>query len=121
MAGDYHDRHRQTYGHSNPNEPVQVVTLRLSAIGRLDELALTERVATGGSLGDALRGRRDVWFEGAGLIDCALYDRARLPGDASLSGPAILEAADTTVVVPPGWRIDCDPRGFLVMEVSING
>ncbi len=121
LAQDYHDRHSQTYGHSNPGEPVQVVTLRLSAIGRMDRLALADRESTGGSLDDALRGRRDVWFEGAGRIDCALYDRARLPGDASLSGPAILEAADTTVVVPPGWRIDCDPRGFLVMEVNNDG
>ncbi len=72
--------------------------------------------AADGTLSDAQRGSRQVWFEDAGRIDCAIYDRRALPGGERVPGPAIIEAADTTVVVPPGWRLTCDPRGFLIME-----
>ena len=36
----FHDRHRRTYGHANPNEKVQLVNLRLTASGRSPELIL---------------------------------------------------------------------------------
>mgnify|MGYP006969507484 CR=1 FL=1 len=34
MAEAFHARHRETYGHDNPDEAIQIVNLRLSAIGR---------------------------------------------------------------------------------------
>src|SRR3546814_6624275 len=40
LAADFHDRHRETYGHSNPGARVQLVSLRLSAVGTLDRLRL---------------------------------------------------------------------------------
>ena len=116
LAETFHERHRQTYGHDNRGEPVQIVNLRLSAVGRMEGLALGSGGAADGTLSDAQRGSRQVWFEDAGRIDCAIYDRRALPGGERVPGPAIIEAADTTVVVPPGWRLTCDPRGFLIME-----
>src|SRR5262249_24426256 len=35
LAADFHDRHRQTYGHSSDEEPVQLVNVRVTAIGKL--------------------------------------------------------------------------------------
>src|SRR6516164_9433437 len=40
LAVAFHDKHRQTYGHANSEEPVQLVNLRLTAIGRLPDLRL---------------------------------------------------------------------------------
>jgi N-methylhydantoinase A len=120
LARTFHDRHRQTYGHDNQEEPIQIVNLRLSAIGRMDGLALVAGTMASDRLEDARRPNREVWFEDTGRLDCAIYDRARLPDGAPIPGPAIIEAADTTVVVPPGWRIESDARGFLIMEADNN-
>src|SRR5262249_14116812 len=40
LAAAFHRRHEQTYGHANPSEPVQLVNLRLTALGRLPGLTL---------------------------------------------------------------------------------
>src|SRR6201996_9224815 len=42
LAAAFHSRHEQTYGHANPNEPVQLVNLRLTAVGKLPDLKLTQ-------------------------------------------------------------------------------
>jgi N-methylhydantoinase A/oxoprolinase/acetone carboxylase beta subunit len=38
VAAAFHDKHRQTYGHADPAEPVQLVNLRLTEIGRMPRL-----------------------------------------------------------------------------------
>jgi len=53
-----------------------------------------------------------------GRVDCAIYDRDSIgPGD-SLAGPAVVEALDTTIVVPPGWRVQANDSGHLIMEAQ---
>ena len=42
-----------------------------------------------------------------------IYDRARLPLGSSVPGPAIVEQADTTTVIPPGYAAAVDPSGNL--------
>src|SRR5215472_190140 len=57
LAAAFHDKHRQTYGHANSEEPVQLVNLRLTAIGRLPDLKLA-----GPAAAPARRTMREVWF-----------------------------------------------------------
>jgi N-methylhydantoinase A len=42
----------------------------------------------------------------------------RLPLDAKLAGPAVIEQLDATTVVAPGDRAQLDPWGNLVIEVQ---
>ena len=43
LAEAFHARHEQTYGHANRAEHVQLVNLRLTALGRLPDLVLAQR------------------------------------------------------------------------------
>ena len=43
LAEAFHAKHEQTYGHANRAEPVQLVNLRLTALGRLPALTLAQR------------------------------------------------------------------------------
>ena len=124
LAQLFHEKHRQTYGHHNPDETIQMVNLRLSAIGRFESLALSYEATRGK---DPRKGSRPVWFrqgsgqgggQGGGRCDCAIYDCAPLgPGDA-ITGPAVLEAVDTTIVIPPGWRAQMNATGHILMEMD---
>ena len=109
----FHDRHRQTYGHANPNEPVQLVNLRLTALGRLPRLDLRQY----GMASRPVRQRR-VWFAETGFVDCPVHWRDGLDTGASLAGPAIIEAVDSTTIVPPAWTAAIDRRGYIRMRRS---
>ncbi|MFH1737872.1 MAG: hypothetical protein ABIH23_02605, partial [bacterium] len=50
----------------------------------------------------ALKGQRKAfWTTEGGFIDTPVFDYSRLHAGNRILGPAIIEAADTTVVVPP--------------------
>jgi N-methylhydantoinase A len=59
---------------------------------------------------------RDAYFKETGQVSCPVLGRDALSAGASGRGPVIIEAADTTIVVPPGWRWRADDRGFTVLE-----
>jgi N-methylhydantoinase A len=113
LAVAFHDKHRQTYGHANPSEPVQLVNLRLTALGRLPRLELKQHAVTS----RPVRERR-IWFAETGFAACPVYWREGMSAGASLSGPAIVEAVDATIVIPPGWAAAVDPRGYIRMRRS---
>ena len=96
LAAAFHARHEQTYGHANHSEAVQLVNLRLTALGRLPDLVLAQ-------YGDSANARCEgVTF---GLQKPDLRRRRSIGGmadaDTHLIGPAIIEAMDSTAVVPP--------------------
>jgi N-methylhydantoinase A len=113
LARDFHSKHQLTYGHHNPSEPVQLVTLRLTATGKLPSLELTQRSADGGN---SLKGRRKAWFRSTGHVDCEVHDRGRISHDGVVMGPAVIESFDSTIVVPPAWKARVTKEGFIRME-----
>jgi N-methylhydantoinase A len=110
LASDFHEKHRQTYGHFNTEEPVQLVTLRLTAVGRLPELQLGRLPAPAAS---ARHRVREVWFAETGFAATPVHRRDDLAADQHLAGPAIVEALDSTIVVPLGWIASVDAGGYI--------
>lgn len=114
LAGGFHRRHEEQFGHSAPGEPVEVVNLRVTAIGRVKRPAISYKPLTDSQ---PLIGRRKVYFkEAEGWLDCPVYLRATLPPGFQLHGPAILEEHTSTVVVPPDFRAEIDACGNVVLQ-----
>ncbi|MDP6829794.1 MAG: hydantoinase/oxoprolinase family protein [Alphaproteobacteria bacterium] len=115
LAQLFHEKHRLTYGHDNPDESIQMVNLRLSAIGRFENIELSHG---GNEAGDqaSLKGQRPVWFRQGGRQDSAIHDCAKLAISTDIFGPAVLEAVDSTIVIPPGWRARVMDTGHILME-----
>jgi N-methylhydantoinase A len=114
LAEAFHARHEQTYGHANRSERVQLVNLRLTALGRQPDLVLAQR-------GDPARARtrtRDVWFASTGPTAAPVHWREGLMPSTEMAGPAIIEAMDSTTVVPPGWTARVDELGYLRLRCS---
>jgi N-methylhydantoinase A len=110
----FHDKHELTYGHANRTEPVQLVNLRMSAVGRLPALKLAQR----GEASAARTRQRDVWFAATGFVSTPVHWRPGLIAGTVVTGPAIVEALDSTTVVPPGWTARVDDMGFIRMARS---
>jgi N-methylhydantoinase A len=116
IAAAFHDLHRRTYGHDNRSEPVQIVNVRLTAIGAIPPLAVRDRPAPPGT--DAVKARRRLWFRDAGAVEAVVYDRARMPAGLTARGPAVIESLESTILVPPGWQARMNDEGFVVMKQS---
>ena len=111
--------HELRYSHSAPEESADIVSLRVSAIGRLAKPPFPQ-IARGETAppADARRGARAVTFEGSGAVDAIVYDRAKLLEGNRIDGPAIIEEAASTTVVEPGDRVTVNAFGHLILELG---
>ena len=112
----FHDRHERRYGHADPGEPVELVTLRMRARGVVETPDLSAPT-TEGTVADAVREVREVAYDD-GVHDTEIYDRTLLPTGSSFEGPAVVEGPESTVVVHPGQSVIVDPDGNLVVETG---
>ena len=110
----FHAKHELTYGHANRSEPVQLVNLRLTAIGRLPSMMLAQP----GDAASTRTRKREVWFSGTGFVATPVHWRPGMVAGTIVTGPAIVEAMDSTTVVPPGWTARVDDMGFLRLTRS---
>ncbi len=110
--------HEGVHGHAIEG-PARIVNLRSVHRARgaeLDLSILSAAEETG--VNDARsKGERPISVDGtAGTIGAAIYDRTALPAGAGIAGPAIVEQADTTTLIPPGWRAGVVEGGSLLIE-----
>ncbi len=105
----------QNYGHTNPEEQAQVANIRLEARG-INELKDRDKpvqhVAETGGPPDT---RRPVVFSGK-AADTPFVDRSRLQQGQTYAGPMIITELSCTTVVPPGWAVELDTRGNLLIQ-----
>jgi N-methylhydantoinase A len=114
----FHDLHEQEYGHHFPKSPIELVNLRVTAVGSVPKIGVPP-TPQGGSLESArLRTRDAVFRVGTELrsFETAFYDRSRLPVGEPIAGPAILLQADSTTVVPPAWTAEVDASSAIIMQ-----
>jgi N-methylhydantoinase A len=111
--------HEQRYSHSAPEESADIVSLRVSAIGRLTKPQFPT-VAPGDSTppAHAHRGARSVTFEHRGDVHAPVFDRAKLLHGNVINGPAIIEEAASTTVVEPGDTVTVNAFGHLIMRLG---
>jgi N-methylhydantoinase A len=110
----FHAEHDRAYGFNAPGEPVEAVSARVTSIGRIAKPP-PRRLERGGHVGP--KERRPVFFSEAGdFVDCPIYDRYALPAGATFSGPAVVEELDSTTVVHPGFRLEVDELGNLLID-----
>ena len=105
--------HEETFGYADRTNEAEIVNIRLVSIGEVDKPALN--FAPEAEAAPVPRHRK-VWF--GGWADTTIYDRSDLPVGWDFSGPAIIEEAGGTSIVPPGWAIRVHESGAMIGELS---
>jgi N-methylhydantoinase A len=95
---------------------VEIVTLRLRAIGLVDKIALPEIANAAGSKPEAHE-RRAVRLDGT-LHDVPAYRRDALRAGHRISGPAVVDQLDSTSLVFPGQTAEVDRYGNLIIRLG---
>jgi N-methylhydantoinase A len=111
MIGRFHDAYQVRYGHSTPGAPLELVNLRVVAVGSLP--GRIEGFHPAASDGVEPQ-RRQVVFDGV-AHDATIFQRHTLPLGFAFRGPAIVEEETATTAVPPGWQGRVDELGNLIL------
>ncbi|HLL77922.1 MAG TPA: hydantoinase B/oxoprolinase family protein [Ktedonobacteraceae bacterium] len=106
----FHTMHEQRYGHSHPEQAVQIVSIRLRVVIQPEMPALPTQPLDMPSPDRALLGERVMTFV-SGEHLARVYDRALLRHGNRIIGPALLVQEDCTVLLPPGWQGHIDAWG----------
>ena len=109
--------HTRRYGYDQPRVPVEVVTLRVTAIGALPKPVLERREPGAIDASAAIVTRRAVLFA-EGALETTVYERSRLEPGARLDGPALLVQPDCTTLIHPGQEASVDPFGNLIVATG---
>ncbi|MCY3945388.1 MAG: hydantoinase/oxoprolinase family protein [Anaerolineaceae bacterium] len=118
----FHAAHLQQYGHSMMQDPIEIVTLRLRAVGLLPRPDLARAESGSGDLAAASRGSRMVFDRASGSeIEYQVYDRMKLGAGDSLSGPAIVEEPSSTTMVHTGDTLTVGEYGELQIRIAQRG
>ena len=111
----FHAAHRRTFGYDYKGEQkIELVNLCVSGFGMIDRPTMPRLEPKPGVV-PARRAVRPVYFDGA-FRDTPVYDRATLPPEFRLEGPAIVEEFGSTTVVFPGQTLTVDPHGILIVR-----
>jgi N-methylhydantoinase A len=116
----FHALHQRLYGFSVPDEPVEVVNVRLRAIGRLHRGERTAARSSAPARRAETVATRVVGF-GPGKDErreVPVYARETLAPGTRFAGPAIVEQSDSTLLVPPGRSVRADTYGNLLVQVG---
>jgi N-methylhydantoinase A len=110
--------HERTYGHrAGPDEPVEIVSLRVVGLGIPDRPRVPDVLRVDRSGPGRAGGARRVYFgPELGWRETPIIDRPELA--TPREGPCIVEEYDATCVVPPGARAALDAHGNIVIHLD---
>jgi N-methylhydantoinase A len=111
LAEAFHVAHQRRYGHREDDEPVEVVNVRLVATvaGPRPDVIESEPPEA-----DPLTGYRDVLLNGS-WVKAGVLDRGLMGRGSTARAPAVVEFAEATCVVRPGWTGTIDSAGTLIL------
>ncbi len=118
VVNAFHRTHEQLYTYAAPDAPVEIVNLRVTAIGRLDKPDF-QKLEPGQGVDDALIGARNVWLaDSEGFTECPVYERSRLGAGDTIEGPAIVEQLDSTTLILAGHKAEVHDSGSIIITVT---
>ncbi len=101
--------HEERYGYRDPDQEIELVTIRVSATVPGANVELAGSDSERGS--EVKRGRRQAVFKGERL-QLETW-RGLPPPGAAIASPAVVELPESTVLVAPGWSGEVDRTGTI--------
>lgn len=110
------ERYAELYGPSDREEGIEVTALRVTAVTRTPAIVFPTIEAVDGAQPE----ERQAYFpEAGGYTDTLVYRRSELGPGQEVVGPAIIEDAESTLVVPPGDRVAADRKRHMLADVGV--
>jgi len=118
----FHTEHQRNFGYRRDGDPVLAVSVRVHAIAPARSVAVRDLAAsferTAKSSPNAPPQTRQAYFGPQAHQMAAQVVTRQTLLDGALTGPAIIEEFDTTIVIPPGWRAELDRFANVVLSAA---
>jgi N-methylhydantoinase A len=116
LSAAFHALHKQLYTFALEDTPIELVGLRVTAVGRLPPPRRLP-LAPDATRGCTLIGRQSIYFSGR-FLDAPIYARSALSPDQVIRGPAIVQQLDATILLGPDEVATVHPYGALLITVT---
>ena len=113
----FHELHERLYSYRVPDEPIELVNVRLRAVGHVERPPLP-RIGGSGSAAEPVGVRPVLLPDGTDVRPVPVYRRDRLASGASLAGPAIVEEASSTTLVLDRMGAAVDAHGNMIVTLE---
>lgn len=105
----FHQEHETLYAYKDV-EVTEIVNLRLAAYGKVVTPSRREQAFVTKDASKHLKASRKVFMdEDSGFVLTPIYDGDTMESGNMIEGPAVVEQATTTIVVPPRARLEVTP------------
>jgi len=113
LTEQFHKAHAALYGYSDPQRKVEIVNLRLRAIGRTE----TPEISFGRDTVEEAQpdGQCVLRIDGVDQ-SCRVLQRKTLTRGDELSGPLLILEDSATLLIRPGWRVRVTVQSSLLAE-----
>ncbi len=112
----FHAAHEQRYGYARPDAPVELVNVRVTAIGGRPKPVFPQPPPAPSADPRPAQVGETLLAVGGEWSVAPVYERSRLAPGHELVGSALVVQEDATTVIPPGWRARVDAWLNLVCE-----
>lgn len=120
---DFHQLHISEYGHHFPENPIEVVNLRVTGIGAMPPLPQPHFDNPYRDLDEAHLKSAETYFRVDGSLKklpTEFFERFRIPIGAAIVGPAVIFQKDSTTVLPPGSQATVDEFGNILINTTFH-
>jgi N-methylhydantoinase A len=110
----FRELHRSRYGYEIEDEVIELVSFKVTAIGRRPAPRLDRPP------GDPCEAARDtqIYFRGHGALPAAILRRGALAPGRRMEGPAVITEAGATTLIEPGMSVETSPDGSLIISTD---
>jgi N-methylhydantoinase A len=118
IAHAFNDEHNRLYGYSleAENTPIEIINVRVQAIGITDKPTYRQEAWAGVDAGKALKGERSMYIpETKTFRDTPVYDGHRMHFGNRIEGPAMIEQETTAIFVSESYDCAVDALGSFVI------
>jgi N-methylhydantoinase A len=112
LAVAFRAAHLARFGHADPDQPVELVNLRVVAERPVPTPPLGRRAG----VGKPTPHRREIVTREGAAVQAEVWPLGELPAGLKLKGPAVLAGPDATGLIEPGWRGTVHPSGAVIVE-----
>ena len=117
IIDNFNKEHNRLYGHSKSDEPIEILTLRVAVIGGMNKPLSKRQIKMSGTKIPERRAQREIYFEEYDSYQLTpIFKRNDLNVGAEISGPAVVQEMDSTIIVRPKQQASVDEYGNMIIR-----